>query len=612
MAVIYTPHFMQFLDDNGSPLSGGKLYTYAAGTTTLKATYTTEDASIENTNPIVLDSSGRTVLFISGSYKFALYGSDDVLIRTTDNITSFTSTGDAADSFFESFSGTGAQTVFTVSEDLGTDEKLLMVFVDAGGGEGFNIQPPSAYTIDGTSLTFGAAPASGTNNIQVWAPSKLAAAASASAAAAAASESAAAVSAAAAAADAVLTAADVISTNADVLLTNADVVSTNADVVSTNADVVTTAASAAEAESAVAAAAIPWEFDASTTMGDPTSGKIRLNNAIPASVTQIAVSANSDATGNPDVSDFVATWDDSTNTNKGTVNIVNGDGPDKFATYTVTGVTDNTTWLQIAVTYVDGASTFSASDKLYNAFSRSGNKGADGAGIVDSVVSGDAITVDTTDASNPITNLDINKEADTVITASDEIVFADITDSNAIKKDTVQGIIDLVEGGDVVGPASATDSAVAQYNGTTGKLLKDGPEIGTSANNLVQLNGSAELPAVDGSNLTNISVDALSTASGSAPSYSLRAWGRFNGTGTPSFTGDGNFGSITDNGTGDYTLNFTTSMPSSVYATLNGGGTAASSLMALNAVPSTSAVRIAHKTPSSFADGDYLSVGVVV
>jgi hypothetical protein len=58
--------------------------------------------------------------------------------------------------------------------------------------------------------------------------------------------------------------------------------------------------------------------------------------------------------------------------------------------------------------------------------------------------------------------------------------------------------------GDVVGPASATNSAVPQFDGTTGKLLKDGPAIGTSANNLVQLDGSARLPAVDGSLLTNL------------------------------------------------------------------------------------------------------------
>lgn len=59
--------------------------------------------------------------------------------------------------------------------------------------------------------------------------------------------------------------------------------------------------------------------------------------------------------------------------------------------------------------------------------------------------------------------------------------------------------------GDVSGPASAgADGNVALYNGTGGKTLKDGPAIGTAANCLVQLNGSAQLPALDGSLLTGV------------------------------------------------------------------------------------------------------------
>lgn len=60
-------------------------------------------------------------------------------------------------------------------------------------------------------------------------------------------------------------------------------------------------------------------------------------------------------------------------------------------------------------------------------------------------------------------------------------------------------------GGDVTGPGSATANAVALFNGTTGKIIKDsGAAIGTAANNIVQLDGSARLPAVDGSQLTTL------------------------------------------------------------------------------------------------------------
>ena len=50
-------------------------------------------------------------------------------------------------------------------------------------------------------------------------------------------------------------------------------------------------------------------------------------------------------------------------------------------------------------------------------------------------------------------------------------------------------------------------------------------------------------------------------AGGSAPIYACRAWVNFNGTGTVAIRASGNVSSVTDNGTGDYTVNFTTAMP---------------------------------------------------
>lgn len=60
-------------------------------------------------------------------------------------------------------------------------------------------------------------------------------------------------------------------------------------------------------------------------------------------------------------------------------------------------------------------------------------------------------------------------------------------------------------------------------------------------------------------------IGSLTTASGSAPSYSARAWVNFNGTGTVAIRASGNVSSITDNGTGDYTVNFTVAMPDANY-----------------------------------------------
>jgi hypothetical protein len=54
-------------------------------------------------------------------------------------------------------------------------------------------------------------------------------------------------------------------------------------------------------------------------------------------------------------------------------------------------------------------------------------------------------------------------------------------------------------------------------------------------------------------------------ASGSAPIYACRAWVNFNGESTVAIRASGNVSSITDNGTGDYTVNFTTAMPDANY-----------------------------------------------
>jgi hypothetical protein len=64
----------------------------------------------------------------------------------------------------------------------------------------------------------------------------------------------------------------------------------------------------------------------------------------------------------------------------------------------------------------------------------------------------------------------------------------------------------------------------------------------------------------------NIDSAQIPTVSGTAPLYMCRAWVNFNGTGTVAIRGSGNVSSITDNGTGDYTVNFTTAMTDANYA----------------------------------------------
>lgn len=78
----------QIYGSDGNPLVGGKIYTYAAGTTTPLATYTDEGAGTANTNPIILNSLGQANIWLapSSAYKFSVYTSADVLLYTVDNI----------------------------------------------------------------------------------------------------------------------------------------------------------------------------------------------------------------------------------------------------------------------------------------------------------------------------------------------------------------------------------------------------------------------------------------------------------------------------------------------------------------------------------------------
>ncbi len=80
----------QFFDDNGVPLSGGLIYTYLAGTNTPQATFTSVSGLIQNSNPIVLDSAGRSpneIWLTQGiSYKFVVQTALAVVLGSYDNL----------------------------------------------------------------------------------------------------------------------------------------------------------------------------------------------------------------------------------------------------------------------------------------------------------------------------------------------------------------------------------------------------------------------------------------------------------------------------------------------------------------------------------------------
>jgi|TARA_R110000868_G_scaffold138590_1_gene352808 hypothetical protein len=143
MAAISPVPFLQFIDANGNPLSGGKLYTYVAGTTTPLATYTTSAGNIANTNPVILDSAGRASVWLgSGAYKFVLKDSTDVLVYTTDNIVGTYGVMQPA------VVATAGQTIFTVLPYVMGGSAIVAV---NGLTEEYNV----AYTeTNTTTITF--------------------------------------------------------------------------------------------------------------------------------------------------------------------------------------------------------------------------------------------------------------------------------------------------------------------------------------------------------------------------------------------------------------------------------------------------------------------------
>ena len=117
----------------------------------------------------------------------------------------------------------------------------------------------------------------------------------------------------------------------------------------------------------------------------------------------------------------------------------------------------------------------------------------------------------------------------------------------------------------------------------------------------------------------NINSAQFATVSGTAPIYPCRAWVNFNGTGTVAIRASGNVSSITDNGTGDYTVNFTTAMPDANYAVMGSvGRNDNKNIYVLSAKPNTASSAFVYTNNASagvlyanqYGDWEFLSVSI--
>ncbi len=92
-------------DDSGEPLSGGSVYFYEAGTTTLKTAYQDFDLETPHSNPATLDDAGRIVAYGEDRIKLVLKNASGATVRTIDNVG--TSDSDLSASLAENIAGNG-------------------------------------------------------------------------------------------------------------------------------------------------------------------------------------------------------------------------------------------------------------------------------------------------------------------------------------------------------------------------------------------------------------------------------------------------------------------------------------------------------------------------
>jgi hypothetical protein len=341
------------------------------------------------------------------------------------------------------------------------------------------------------------------------------------------------------------------------------------------------------------AAGVSLQYSTTTTDADPGAGFFRTNNTnlSGGSCTQLYIQ---DSDGSNTITDWVQSWDDSTSTTKGFVTICgNPNHVSPFVVFRVTAITDATNYTKVTVVYVAGSSSISNSAECSLSFTRAGDKGSDADNVFktisvsgqDDVVAdavtdtltlaaGEGVDITTTAGTDTITfagedtsvtnkgvvELATTAETttgtdtaravtpaglhgalagltDTTITTSDTVIFADATDSNALKEDTVQGILDLV-------PSSGLSAAsVAEMEAASSNTVAVTPGRITRSPLVLKVAGAFEN---DGSLMTStIGVS-----------------------------------SVSDNGTGTFEINFSTNFGSTYFTPVaTAHGTAARSIV---------------------------------
>jgi hypothetical protein len=115
--------------------------------------------------------------------------------------------------------------------------------------------------------------------------------------------------------------------------------------------------------------------------------------------------------------------------------------------------------------------------------------------------------------------------------------------------------------------------------------------------------------------MSTLKVNTIQNTSG-VEVYTCKAWVNFNGTGTVAIRDEGNVSSITDNGLGDYTVNFTVDMTDENYSVIGtvrrGDATDVCNQISHLTAPSKSSVRVSSKASTANVPLDVITYSVAI
>jgi len=140
MPILFLAPMINFsvFNPTGAPLVGGKVYTAQPGTVAgpgqsyPKATYTDSTGTVANTNPVILDGSGKASIWLDAGYSIAIYDAAGVLVESQDNVGG-SGSGTSSTSFADASFATVNETILSANDPAA--EEMLFIKTDTSANE---------------------------------------------------------------------------------------------------------------------------------------------------------------------------------------------------------------------------------------------------------------------------------------------------------------------------------------------------------------------------------------------------------------------------------------------------------------------------------------------